>query len=61
MVLSTSDESRNKGIDIRIGETNAVLRDLYCSVVTKRELSKTVKLLVFKLVFVPIPTCGHGS
>jgi len=33
-----SDGSRNKGIDTRIGRANAVLRELYFSVVTKREL-----------------------
>jgi len=43
-VVITSDGSRNKGIDTRIGKANAVLRELYCSVVTKRELSKNAKL-----------------
>jgi len=33
-MVFTSDESQNKGVDTRIGEANAVLRDLYCSVVT---------------------------
>jgi len=52
----TSDESRNKGIDTRIGKANAVLRELYCFVVAKREISKKAKLSVFKSVFVPILT-----
>ena len=43
-VVFRSDESRNKGIDTRIGKANTVLRVLYCSVVTKRELSKKAKL-----------------
>jgi len=60
-VVFTSDGSRNKGIDTRIDEANAVLRVLYCSVVTKRELSKKAKLSVFKSVFVPILTCGPES
>jgi len=60
-VVFTSDRSRNKGIDTWIDKTNAVLRDLYCSVVTKRELSKTAKHTVFKAIFVPILTCGHES
>ena len=60
-VVSTSDESRNKGIDTRIGKKNAVLRELCCSVMTKRGLSKNAKLTVFELVFVPILTCGHES
>jgi len=53
MVFS-SDGSRNKDIDTRIGKANVVLCELYCSVVTKREISMTAKLLVFKSVFVPI-------
>jgi len=60
-VVFTSDGSRNKEIDTRIGKANSVLRELYCSLVTKRELSKTAKLSVFKSVFVPILTCGHES
>jgi len=57
----TSDGNRNKDIDTRIGEANAVLRELHCTVVAKRELSKTAMLSVFKSVFVPILTCGHES
>jgi len=41
------------GIDTRIGKANSVLRELYCSMVTKRELSKNAKLSVFKWVFLP--------
>jgi len=40
----------------RAGKANAVLHEFYRSVVTKRELSNTVKLSVFKSVFVPIFT-----
>jgi len=60
-VVFTRDESRNKGIDTRVGKTNTLLRELYCSVVTKRELSKTAKLSLFKSIFVAILTCGHES
>ena len=60
-VMFTSDGSRNKGIDTRIGKANAVVRELYCFMVTKRELSKNAKLSVFKSVFVPILTSGHES
>ena len=45
-VVFTSDGSRNKEIDTRIGKANAVLCELYCSLVTKWELSKTAKLSV---------------
>jgi len=51
----------NKGNDERIVKANADLHELYCSVVTKQELSKNAKLSVFKAVFVPILTCGHES
>jgi len=37
-VVFTSDESRNKEIETRIGKANAVLIEFYCCVVTKREL-----------------------
>jgi len=60
-VVCTSDGSMNKRFDTRISEANAVLRELYRSVVTKRELLKTAKLSVFKSVFVPILNCGHES
>jgi len=43
----------------RLGEANAVLRELYRSVITKRELSNTAKLPVFKSIFVPIFIYGH--
>ena len=48
-------------IDIRIGNDNAVLRQLYRSLDTKRELSSTLKLSVFKSIFVLILTCGHEA
>ena len=51
----------NRGIDTRIVKANADLHEIYCSVVTKQELSKNAKLSVFKSVFVPILTCGHES
>jgi len=60
-MVFTSGGSRNKDIDIRIGKANAVLCKLYCSVVTKREISKTAKFSVFKSVVVPMLTCGDES
>jgi len=42
-------------------QKNAVLHELNCSAVMKREFSKNAKLSVFKSVFDPIPTCGHES
>jgi len=56
-VVFTSDGSRIVVIDTRIGD--AVLRELHCSVVAKKELSNNAKLSFFKSVFVPILTCGH--
>jgi len=58
-VVFTSDGSRNKGINTWFGKANAVLHEVYCSVVTKREISKIAKPSVVKSVFVPILTCGH--
>jgi len=60
-VLLTSDGRRNREIETRIGKVNAVLRELYCSVVTNRELWNTAKLSVYKSVFVPILTYGCES
>jgi len=50
-VVFTSDGSRNKRVDTRIGKANADLRELYCSVVTKQGLSNNAKFSVFKSVF----------
>jgi len=55
-VVFTSGERRSEEIDTRVGKANAVLREFFCSVVRKRELSNTAKLSVFKSVFVPILT-----
>jgi len=47
-VVFMSAGRRNKEIDTRIGKANVVLRELYGgSVVTKRELSITVKPISF--------------
>ena len=48
-------------IDTRVGKADAVLREFYRSVVTKRELSNTTKPSLFKSIFVPILTYGHES
>jgi len=60
-MVFTNNGRLNREIDTRIGKANAYLCELYCSVVTKRELSTTGKFLVFKSIFVPILTYGHGS
>jgi len=60
-VVFTCDGRWNKEIDTRIGEANAVLRELYRSVFTKRKLSNTAKLSVFESVFIPILTYDHDS
>ena len=52
-VVFTSDGRRKEEIDKWIGKVNAVLRELYRSVVTKQDFSKTAKLSVCKSVFVP--------
>jgi len=58
-IYVTSDGRWSEQIDTRIGKVNAVLRELYHPVVTKRELSNTAKLSVFKSVCVPILTYGN--
>ena len=60
-VAFTSDERQDEKLDTRIGKGSAVMQALHYSVVMKRELSKKVKLLIFKAVFVPILTHGHES
>ena len=54
-------ESGAPGDWYTVGKANVVLRELYCSVLTKRELSNTAKLSVFKSIFVPILSYGHES
>ena len=51
-VVFTSEERWSEETDAWIAKANAVLRELYRSVVTKRELSNTAKLSDFKSVFV---------
>jgi len=60
-VVFTSDRRWSEEIDARIGQTKAVLRELYCSVVTKRELSNPAKLSVIESIFVPFLTYGEES
>ena len=48
--------NRSKGIDTRITNANAVLRDLCCAVV---KTGGFANLSVFKAVFVSILVCGH--
>jgi len=45
-VVFTSDGRQNKGSDTQVSKANAVLRELYCSVVAKWELSNIAKLSV---------------
>jgi len=61
-VVFTSGERRNTELeDTRIYKANAVLRELYRFVISKRELSNTAKLSVFKVVFVPIFNYDYES
>jgi len=57
----TSDERQNKETDTRISNENAFQREVCRSVVTKRKLSTTPKLSVFKSVPVSILTYGLES
>jgi len=60
-VVFTSDRRQNNEVNTGIGKANAVLRELYRSLVTKRELSNTAKLSVFISVFVRILVYDHES
>jgi len=60
-VFSVWRKSERQEIDTRISNANAVLRELYRSVTTNRELSNTANLSVLKSIFVPILTYGHES
>jgi len=55
-VVFTRYGNRSKGIDTRITNANAVLRDLCCAVV---KTGGFANLSVFKAVFVSILVCGH--
>ena len=54
-------EDKTEELDNRIGKAGAVMQALHYLVVTKRELSKKTKLLIFKTAFVPILTYGQES
>ena len=58
-VVFASDGRQNKETDAQISKANTVLRELYCSLPTKRELSSTAKLSVFKSAFVPMLNYDH--
>jgi len=60
-VVFASDGWWSEEVDKRTGKVNAVLRELCRCVVTKRELSNTAKLSVFKSDFVQILTYGHET
>ena len=58
-VSFTSDGRRNSELNILIGKACAVMRQLYRSVVLKRELCTKAKLFTFRSVYVPILTYDH--
>ena len=60
-VAFASDGRQDVELDTRIAAASAVRRELWRSVVMKRELRMKPKLSVFKSVYVPILTYGHES
>ena len=58
-VLFASEGTMEREIGRRIGAAGAVLRSLYRTVATKRELSRKAKLSIYRSIFVPILTYGH--
>ena len=55
----TSDGRAETEFDSRIGKASGVLRELYRTIVAKKELSNRAKLAVFNSVYVPTLTYGH--
>ena len=53
-------ERKTKELDVRLGKPSAVMRALH-HLLSKQELSRKAKLLVFKSIFVPIFIYGHKS
>ena len=53
------DGRQNSELDIRIGKTSAVIRQVHRSVVLKRELCTRARLSIFRSVYVPILTYGR--
>ena len=58
-VTFSSNGRKDNELNSRIGKASAVMRQLYRSVVLKRELCTKAKLSVFRSVFVPILTYDH--
>ncbi|XP_061625696.1 probable ATP-dependent RNA helicase DDX17 isoform X2 [Phyllopteryx taeniolatus] len=57
--LFTSERRMEREIDRRIGSASAVMRTLYRSLVVKKELSRKVKLSIYRSISVPTLTYGH--
>ena len=55
----TSDGKTDTEIDSRIGKSSSILRELYRTIIAKKELSNSAKLAVFRSVYVPSLTYGH--
>jgi len=60
-MLFASNGMQNKDINTQIGEANPALREPYCSVATKLELSCSKRISVGKEVFVPTLTCSTDT
>ena len=58
-VLFTSEGMMGREIDQRVGAAGVALHVLHHMVVTKKELSRKVKLSIYRSVFVPTLTYGH--
>ncbi|KAK5868555.1 hypothetical protein PBY51_009556 [Eleginops maclovinus] len=58
-VLFSSEGTMEREMGRRVGAAGTVLQSLYCTVVTKRELSQKAKLSVYRAIFVPPFTYGH--
>ena len=53
-VAFMSGGRQDEELDVRLGKASAVMQALHHSFILKQELLKKTKLLVFKLIFIPI-------
>ena len=60
-VAFTSDKRQDEKLDVRSGKASALMQALHHSVVLKQELSRKIKLSMFKSIFVPSINNGHES
>lgn len=59
-VLFRSEGRSERQINRRVGAAAAVFQLLYRYVVAKRELKQKAKISIYRSIFIPLTTYGHG-